>query len=429
MASHLQSDVSRTFWFSEDWKAYRDSTLRSDLPFGTPESFLRGMVGKVPPIPNIVFPFTSSPQLEDISREDGDHYYFRGGSSLEDELCRRIVQAEAGHVFSSFDYLSAAVFSSGMAAISSLVLTFANAFSKRDTSDLHFVVDKHVYADTAVLFDQYVPSLGFGKTIFADCADEDNIRLILSYHPDKILAIFYEPFSLPNLKYVDTGNMRKIADDYGGIPLIADTTLIPPNLQQQFRLGIDVVVSSLSKYISGEGDITGGMLVAPQKMIAHLRRLQHRVFGNLPSLQAMSDFCERYTTLPQRMRAHIANANVFSEYLRAHPNVERVYFPSAKGIVEGGSPGAVFSFSLAGNTDQEKKEKATKLMQYLIDHHHTPIANQVSFGSGDHAMIVHIPYHRIPGVSGLVRFAVGRGQPAGMVLQCLDDGLAYANRK
>src|SRR3989338_6925971 len=122
MASRFQSDVSRTFWFSEDWKAYRDSTLRSDLPFGTPESFLRGMVGKVPPIPNIVFPFTSSPQLEDISREDGDHYYFRGGSSLEDELCRRIVQAEAGYVFSSSDHLSAAVFSSGMAAISSLVL-------------------------------------------------------------------------------------------------------------------------------------------------------------------------------------------------------------------------------------------------------------------------------------------------------------------
>src|SRR3989338_4682992 len=382
MASSFQSDVSRNLWFSEDWKTYRDSTLVSDLLFETSESFLSGIDRRaVPQIQEIAFPFSSPSQLEDISMDDGHHYYFRGGSSSEDELCRRIVQAEAGYVSSPSDHLSAAVFSSGMAAISSLVLTFANAFSKRDTSELHFIVDERVYADTAVLFDQYVPSLGFGNTIFTDCADEDNIRLILSYHPHKVLAIFYEPFSLPNLQYVDTKNMRKIADDYGGIPLLADTTLIPPNLQQQFRLGIDVVVSSLSKYISGEGDITGGMVVAPEKLTVHLRRLQHRVFVNLPSLQAMSAFCERYTTLPQRMDQHIENACAFSDYLMNHHHVERVYFPSGKGIVEGGIPGAVFSFSLAGETDQEKKEKATKLMQYLIDSHNTPIANQVSFGS------------------------------------------------
>jgi cystathionine beta-lyase/cystathionine gamma-synthase len=429
MPSLSLQDILKSAFFSDEWKEFRDTTLHRDSPFDSRENFIRGIMDKdIPSVGRLAFPFQSVHHFEDILKRGGKgHYYFREGSPIEDELCRRLVQAEVSYIPNQH-HLSGAIFSSGMAAISSIVHSFHNALYNTKMDDLHFIVDGHVYADTRLLFEEYVPTLGFGRSIFTDCSKQDHVQTILAYNPEKIVAIFYEPLRAPYLDEIKTTEMREVANWHGGIPLIVDTTLIPSNLQQQFRLGADVVVNSLAKYVSGNGDLSGGAIVAPQPVVNYVRRLQ-RVFGNLPSPDSMGIFCERLETLPERMDVHIENTNVFTDYLREHQAVEKVFYPLYNGVIAGASPGGVFSFRFAGKHAQEKVKRTERLMEFLIESDNAPIANQVGFGSNEHSMLIQTPYKRSQGDPGLVRFAVGREPSAKQVIPFLDKALDYACNK
>jgi cystathionine beta-lyase/cystathionine gamma-synthase len=424
----LQDILSSTF-FSKQWHEFSDNILRKACPFDTRKNFQQGIHRKkIPPVQEITFPFTSIDHFDSILKHGPKgHYYSRLGSPLEDELCRRLVHAEASYV-SNQDNLSASIFSSGMAAITTIVHAFQNALHNFKKDDLHFLVDEQIYADTHLLFEEYVPTLGFGNSIFVDFTKRDRVETILTYNSKNILALFYQPLSMPYLKETKTVDMREITNWHGRIPLIVDTTLIPPHLQQQFRLGSDLVVYSLSKYVDGQGKYNGGAVIGPVQFTDYVRRLQ-RVLGNIPSQDAMASFCTGLETLPERCDIHIKNTLTFSDYLENHKEVEKVYYPPYSGVIAGASPGGVFSFRFAGKHAQEKVQRTERLMEFLIEHDHIPIANQVGFGSVKHAMLIQTPYRQDKGDPGLVRFAVGRNPSAKEVIPFLEKALNYACKK
>ena len=411
-----------TLWYPSTWKNYRETQLVTpqsfDLDFEHSISRL-----SLPFDGRISFPFEHIYEFDERLSER-PHFYTRAGSQLEDTLAQALVQLEAGYVQSK-DYnnnLSATLFSSGMAAVSSLVHFLNVLIPVEQKKDAHFVVGNTLYTDTQVLFHELVPKLGFGKTISVDTTNADQLYQILAYHPEKIIALFYESVSNPLIKYTDTRTIAEIAHDHD-VPVVVDNTFLSPYLQQPFRLGADLVVQSLTKYYGGYGDTQAGAMVGPKQFLTALRSVQ-RLWGNTPSPEIMWTLHQRLRTLPARMQQHVSHARDIAQHFHHSPYIDRIYHPFLGDATRDGSPGGVLSFSLAGENPKEKIEKERALLQHLINHHHTPIANEVGFGQ-DRYLILHRGNFRrdttLP--EGLIRVATGRHPSVDTVIEFLDRAL------
>jgi cystathionine gamma-synthase/methionine-gamma-lyase len=111
------------------------------------------------------------------------------------------------------------------------------------------------------------------------------------------------------------------------VPLIVDNTFATPLLVRPLEFGAAMTVHSLTKYLSGHGDVMGGIVVADADHVAPLRNLARTVgflLGPFESYLAMRGI----KTFPLRMERHCANACKVASWLASHPAVERVNFPS-----------------------------------------------------------------------------------------------------
>ncbi|MGI9517861.1 MAG: trans-sulfuration enzyme family protein, partial [Pirellulaceae bacterium] len=113
----------------------------------------------------------------------------------------------------------------------------------------------------------------------------------------------------------------------GGAKVIVDNTFATPILQQPLKLGADVVLHSVTKYLGGHSDVIGGALVTnDDELHEQLRFLQNAAGGILGPMDCFLTL-RGTKTLAVRMKQHCENAARVAEYLVQHPEVERVYFP------------------------------------------------------------------------------------------------------
>ncbi|MDQ2872384.1 MAG: cystathionine gamma-synthase [Candidatus Eremiobacteraeota bacterium] len=203
-------------------------------------------------------------------------------------------------------------FSSGMAATSAVL----NILSAGD----HVVVTDDLYGGTYRLFSRVLARYGLEFT-YVDMADIAAVRAAIK--PNTKMFWIETPTN-PLLKLID---IRAICDLRGKAFVVVDNTFASPYFQQPLALGADVVVHSTTKYIGGHSDVVGGAALTNDKDLYETIKFHQNAVGGIPGPQDAWLTMRGAKTLAVRMREHARNAQAIAEFLEAHDEVSRVYYP------------------------------------------------------------------------------------------------------
>jgi cystathionine beta-lyase len=212
---------------------------------------------------------------------------------------------------------SAMIFSSGMAAISNVMLM---VLKKGD----HAIIQNDIYGGTRNFIESHFKSYGIEYIFTKDL----NLKSFRECIKKNTKLIYIETPSNPMLKLVDIFSISQLAKSQGILTAI-DNTFATPIVQTPIVLGIDIVIHSATKYFGGHSDITAGA-VASSKLIIDKLWLLAKDFGG-----SLSDFSvwmlERsMKTLSLRVKAQQRNAKKMARFLDNHSAVSNVYYPGLK---------------------------------------------------------------------------------------------------
>jgi O-acetylhomoserine (thiol)-lyase len=225
--------------------------------------------------------------------------------------------------------------SSGMAAISNVILTLAG-------SGTNIVAGRFLYGNTVSLFSRTLRAWGL-EARFVDATDP---RAVEGAMDENTRAIFIEAITNPQLEVPDVARIAAISQKHG-VPLIVDGTLTTPYIFKSKEFGASVEVISSTKYISGGATTVGGLIIdngtfdwrrAPALAeiaerfgpSAFLMRLRREVFRNLgASLSPHNAYLQTLglETLALRIDRSCQNALHLARFLKEHPKVRSVNYP------------------------------------------------------------------------------------------------------
>lgn len=162
------------------------------------------------------------------------------------------------------------------------------------------------------------------QTTFAPMDDLYRVKAALT--PATRLVITETP-SNPTLRITDLREIVRIAHAAGTL-VMCDNTWATPILQRPIELGVDLVLHSTTKYLSGHSDVTGGCIVAREgcRLTEAIRQCQV-VGGAVPSPFDCWLTLRSIATLPLRVRAQSAGAVAVADFLQSHPRVAAVHYP------------------------------------------------------------------------------------------------------
>ena len=213
------------------------------------------------------------------------------------------------------DSESAQAKASGMAAISSTIVQLC------DSGD-EIISSRTIYGGTYALLKNFLPRFGV-KTRFTDLADLETVRSLIN---DKTRAIYCESMSNPLLEVADIPALAALCEEHE-IKLVVDNTFSPMILSP-IRLGADVVVHSLTKYINGTSDCVAGAVCASDEFIHKLTDINSgasMLLGAVLDSTRAASILKNLHSLHLRMRQHSENAMFLAEKLRELGL--RVYYP------------------------------------------------------------------------------------------------------
>ena len=223
--------------------------------------------------------------------------------------------AQAGRELAALEGTeSAAMFSSGMAAMSTAILTLAAPGRRVVTQD-------DVYGGTTELMSRVLPEWGFE----VETLPRDELRGLDPGRLAGAAVLVLETPTNPGLRLVDLAAVAGIARK-AGVPTIVDSTFASPMVQRPAELGIDLVMHSTTKYLGGHSDLTGGVIAGNAEMVSRVaarRRLLGGVMDPFSAFLVMRGL----RTLAVRIEAHQAAALEIARFLEAHPAVDSVAYP------------------------------------------------------------------------------------------------------
>ena len=312
---------------------------------------------------------------------EGGNIYTRLMNPTSDVFEKRIAALEGG--------AAALATASGSAAITYAIQNIATAGD-------HIVSSTNLYGGTYNLFAHTLKDQGLSVT-FVDPADPENFRKAIQPNTKLIYA---ETLGNPNSDVFDLESVSAIAHE-AGIPLVVDNTFATPFLLRPIEHGADIVVHSATKFIGGHGTVMGGVVVDAGKFdwaqndkfpgLSKPNPSYHGVVfteacGNLAYIlklrttlmrdqgAAISPFnsfllLQGLETLSLRLERHVENALKVVEFLKNHPQVERVNHPSLAGgkqkaLYDSYFPqgaASIFTFEVKG--DAKKAKKFTESLQ------------------------------------------------------------------
>jgi O-acetylhomoserine (thiol)-lyase len=271
-----------------------------------------------------------------------------------------------------------------MAALHVAFITLCGAGS-------HIVASRSLYGGTHNLLQYTLPRFGINTT-FVDPRDPG--AFAAAVRPETKL-MFVETIGNPSTEVADIPTLAACAHD-AGLPLVVDATLTTPYLMQPLKLGADVVVHSLTKFIGGHGTTLGGVVIdggrfdwleypdrfdtltqpyaayhglnfaeefGPTAFAVRARREGLRDFGGVLSPSSAFNLLQGIETLSLRMERHVENALAVAEFLDGQEAVLKVNHPGlpshqdhalAQKLLPRGA-GAVFSFEIKGGRDAGRK--------------------------------------------------------------------------
>ncbi|HSB18484.1 MAG TPA: PLP-dependent transferase [Anaeromyxobacteraceae bacterium] len=215
---------------------------------------------------------------------------------------------------------AAAVFNSGMAAISTLFLTTC----RPGTS---FVHTSPVYGGTQHLVHQILEPLGL-RGVPVPAGDTGALRRAIAETP-RLRLVFVETPANPTLVMSDIAAAAEAARALAERPLLAvDNTFLGPTFQHPLARGADLAVYSATKYLAGFSDMLAGVVLGRDpELVAQLRGTR-AILGNILQPDECWLLDGRLPTVTLRMNRQSKNAQRIAEALAPHPRISRLFYPS-----------------------------------------------------------------------------------------------------
>ncbi len=235
----------------------------------------------------------------------GGYEYSRTGNPSRNSLEETIAALEGGRHGLSFASGSAA-----SAALFDLLRPGDEVVSTIDVYGGTYRMCRHVFEKYGMTFH------------FLDTADAG---ALLGAVNDRTRMIWVETPTNPLLNIHDIG--RLAAEKPKGVTLVVDNTFATPYLQRPLELGADVVVHSVTKYLSGHSDVVGGAIVTSDDAIHESCRFYQNATGGVPSPFDCYLVQRGIKTLAVRMDRHSESAAALADFLLGHPKVDHVWFP------------------------------------------------------------------------------------------------------
>jgi cystathionine beta-lyase/cystathionine gamma-synthase len=242
----------------------------------------------------------------------------------------------------------AAVFNSGMAAISTLFLTFCPPGSS-------FVYSTPLYGGTQHLIHQLLQPFGL-RGLGIPAGETRRLGEAIGAAAS-LRLVFLETPANPTLQMCDIRAAATAAHAHPDRPLVVvDNTFLGPAFQHPLDLGADLVVYSATKFLGGGSDILGGVVLARDPELVTSLRGTRALLGNILQPDECWILDSRLPTVELRMNRQSKNAQRIAEALAGHPRVSRMHYPT---LLEDPEqirirdaqcrfPGAIFSFEIAG---------------------------------------------------------------------------------
>jgi cystathionine beta-lyase/cystathionine gamma-synthase len=249
---------------------------------------------------------TSTYVNEELGKYKDGYDYARTNHPNRKALERTITKLEEGH--------SAYVFTSGMAGIDAV-------FRLLRPGD-HVVLSEAVYGGVFRLSTQLLVHFGL-EFSFVDTSSSEAV--VSAFRPNTKMLYIETPTN-PTMRIADIATLAKLASQRN-ITVVVDNTFLSPYLQRPIELGAHIVVHSMTKYLNGHSDSTGGAVVLTRKEDAEKIYFIQRSAGS--GLAPMDCFLisRGIKTLAVRMLQHNANGLVVARHLDTHPKVQRVLYP------------------------------------------------------------------------------------------------------
>ena len=244
----------------------------------------------------------------------------------------------------------AAIFASGMAAITSVLLTFLRPGQV-------VLYSMPTYGGTATLMKGLLSDFGVITRSFRPTASTDEIEELIG--DDGLAMIYVETPANPTNELVDIARMAELGSRHD-VRVVVDNTFLSPVWQKPLVHGADLSLHSATKYLGGHSDLTAGAVCGSGDDIAALRRTRYEV-GTTPSPGTAWLLGRSLETLRLRVEQQTSNAIEVASLLADHPKVSRVSHLSLLGPGDPGheiyqrqclGPGAMVSFEIVGGEEE-----------------------------------------------------------------------------
>ncbi len=294
--------------------------------------------------------------------KSGDHIYMRLTNPTNRILEEKLAALEGGK--------AAVAMSSGMAAITNACMALLRAGDE-------FVCTRSLFMSTYILFANIFAKYGI-KAVMVDGPEPEKIAAAIT---GKTRFVYLETIGNPMMDVPEIDTIAELAHSHG-LPLLIDNTLASPWLCRPIEYGADVVIHSTTKYLSGHGQATGGVVIDAGRFdwsserfsdfapfverkgnLAFLDRVwrEHHInFGTtMAPMHAYLTFLG-LDTLALRLERHQENALKVAQYLKKRPEVKWINYPglddspsqaTATRLFGGRGYGGVLTFGLAGKEE------------------------------------------------------------------------------
>ncbi len=291
------------------------------------------------------------------------YVYDRMGEPTVDMLQQQLATAEGGDV--------AVAFSTGMAAVSGAILSALKPGG-------HIVSHQTIYGCTYTLMEGWLKRFGFTVT-YVDLSNPNNLRKAM--RPETGLVYLESPAN-PSLGLLDIPAITKIIQQENRsrkqkLVSVIDNTFATPYCQRPLEMGVDMVVQSVTKGISGFGVDMGGAVITSRRYWSELINYRKDFGAVLAPEVAWRIMVFGLSTLNLRMPKQQDNAMRVAKFLEEHKAIERVHYPGLKSFpqfklaqkmmrnVKGEfAPGSMVYFVLKGSP-KEALSRGRRLMNFI----------------------------------------------------------------
>jgi len=293
-------------------------------------------------------------------------------------------------------------FSSGQGASDAIIKMLRPGDEVIATNDL--------YGGSYRMFTKIYEPMGI-KFHFVSMQDASNIKNFINANTK---MLWVETPTNPTMQIIDIKACAAIAKE-SKLILVVDNTFASPYLQNPLDLGADIVMHSVTKYLGGHSDVVMGAICTNNKEYFDQLAFIHNSCGATPGPMDSFLVLRGIKTLHVRMDRHCSNGKVIAEYLRAHPKVDKVYWPGfadhpnheiAKTQMK--NFGGMISFTLKGASVEETFMMASKVKVFSLAESLGGVESLLNHpASMTHASIPKEEREKVGVTDTLIRLSVG----------------------